>query len=95
MNNSENPLHFSEEDLLIQEKALEEHHLVLFNDDVNTFDHVIESLMDICDHDLVQAEQCALIVHYNGKCTARNGSFLSLKPMCEALLDRGLSAGIE
>lgn len=69
--------------------------LILFNDDVNTFDFVIETLMDICGHDAVQAEQCATLVHYKGKCGVKRGSFDDLKPKCEALLEKGLSATIE
>lgn len=69
--------------------------LVLYNDDVNTFDHVIESLVDICEHDLLQAEQCTYIVHYHGKCSVKSGTYLRLKPMKEGLCDRGLSAVIK
>ena len=69
--------------------------LILYNDDVNTFEHVIESLIDVCEHDLVQAEQCTYIVHYNGHCSVKNGSYLKLKPMKEGLIDRGLSAVIK
>ena len=69
--------------------------LVLFNDDVNTFDFVIECLMDICGHEYVQAEQCATLVHYKGKCGVKRGSFDELKPKCEALLEKGLSVTIE
>lgn len=69
--------------------------LILYNDDVNTFEHVIESLIDVCEHDLVQAEQCTYIVHYNGQCSVKNGSYLKLKPMKEGLIDRGLSAVIK
>lgn len=69
--------------------------IVLHNDDVNTFDHVILSLIEICDHDPIQAEQCAWIVHHNGKCSVKRGSFDELEPRCVALLDRGLSAAIQ
>jgi ATP-dependent Clp protease adaptor protein ClpS len=69
--------------------------LVLYNDDVNTFDFVTESLVKVCRHDVLQAEQCTYLVHYTGKCAVKNGSFEKLKPLCEALLDRGLSAKIE
>jgi ATP-dependent Clp protease adaptor protein ClpS len=69
--------------------------LVLYNDDVNTFEHVIEALIEVCEHDLVQAEQCTYIVHHNGKCSVKNGSYLRLKPMKEGLTDRGLSAVIK
>lgn len=78
----------------VKEKEVEEHELVLFNDDVNTFDWVIVSLMEICEHTLEQAEQCSLIVHHKGKCTVKSGSWEVLKPKCSALLDRGLSAEI-
>ena len=69
--------------------------LVLYNDDHNTFDFVIEALIDICKHDALQAEQCTYIVHYNGKCSVKNGSYTDLNPMRVALCDRGLSAVIE
>lgn len=75
-------------------KEVDEKHLVLFNDDVNTFDHVIDCLVKICDHKPEQAEQCAYIVHYKGKCDVKRGTFEKLKPKCEALLDKGLSAKI-
>ncbi|MBK8612954.1 MAG: ATP-dependent Clp protease adaptor ClpS [Flavobacteriales bacterium] len=69
--------------------------IILHNDDVNTFDHVIESLMEVCGHDPIQAEQCAWIVHYKGKCSVKRGTFDQLEPRCTALQDRGLSADIE
>jgi ATP-dependent Clp protease adaptor protein ClpS len=68
--------------------------IVLFNDDVNTFDHVIDTLIRVCKHDELQAEQCALLVHYKGKCTVKTGSFDELKPQCTQLLEAGLSAEI-
>lgn len=69
--------------------------LILYNDDVNTFDFVIESLVKVCKHDLLQAEQCTYLVHYKGKCLVKNGPFEKLRPMCEGLLERGLTAKIE
>lgn len=69
--------------------------IVLYNDDVNTFEFVIESLVDLCDHDPIQAEQCAHIVHFKGKCGVKKGDFDTLKPICEELLRRGLSSKIE
>ncbi len=69
--------------------------LILYNDDVNTFEHVIDALVDICEHDLLQAEQCTYIVHYSGQCSVKNGSYLKLKPLKEGLIDRGLSAVIK
>lgn len=68
--------------------------IILFNDDVNTFDHVIETLIRVCKHDELQAEQCALLVHFKGKCTVKTGSLDELKPQCSSLLEAGLSAEI-
>ena len=82
---------FSEE-LLLEEVTVKQHEIVLFNDDVNTFDHVIETLISVCDHTPEQAEQCSLIVHYNGKCTVKTGEYDDLKPRCSKLLQAGLSA---
>ncbi|VAW23389.1 hypothetical protein MNBD_BACTEROID04-1717 [hydrothermal vent metagenome] len=76
------------------EKETNQNEIVLFNDDVNTFDHVIDSLIDICDHTLEQAEQCAILVHYKGKCTVKTGEYNDLKPRCTRLLTKGLSAEI-
>lgn len=69
-----------------------EHQIVLHNDDVNTFDHVIRCLIRICDQTPEQAEQCAYIVHYHGKCVVKTGAFEDLKPRCLLLLEEGLSA---
>jgi len=82
---------FSEE-LLLEEVTVKQHEIVLFNDDVNTFDHVIDTLINVCDHTPEQAEQCSLIVHYNGKCTVKTGEYDDLKPRCSRLLQAGLSA---
>ncbi len=82
------------EDLLLEEDVAKNHEIILFNDDVNTFDHVIETLIYVCDHTPEQAEQCSIIVHYNGKCTVKTGSYDDLKPRCSMLLDAGLSAEI-
>lgn len=69
--------------------------IVLFNDDHNTFDHVIEMLMKVCDHDALQAEQCAVIVHFKGKCDVKHGSYEELEPLCTALLEADLTAEIQ
>ena len=82
-------------DELLLEVEVDEKTLVVFNDDVNTFDHVIESLIKVCKHNPIQAEQCTYIIHYNGKCDVKNGDFGKLEPMCTALLDRGISAEIQ
>ena len=79
-------------ELLVAEDR--EHEIILYNDDVNTFDHVIQTLVSVCEHTAQQAEQCAMIVHYNGKCTVKSGSYKELEPKCLRLLDAGLSAEI-
>jgi ATP-dependent Clp protease adaptor protein ClpS len=83
-----------QEDVLVEEAVGINNEIVLHNDDVNTFDHVIETLIRVCKHDALQAEQCALLVHYKGKCTVKTGTIEELKPQCSALLDAGLSAEI-
>ena len=85
----------TEDELLILQKEKKQNHLVLHNDDFNTFDWVIQSLITICKHDQEQAEQCSLIVHNNGKCSVKDGELEKLKPYKESLLDRGLSVTIE
>jgi len=79
-------------DILEQEVSL--HEIVLFNDEVNTFEFVINSLIDVCDHSPEQAEQCAYLVHYKGKCGVKTGEYDELKPRCSRLLNLGLSAEI-
>ena len=82
------------EELLLQEEVLKQNEIVVFNDDVNTFDHVIDTLIYACEHTSEQAEQCALLVHYKGKCTVKTGSYDDLEPRCSMLLQAGLSAEI-
>jgi ATP-dependent Clp protease adaptor protein ClpS len=72
----------------------EEYDLVVFNDDVNTFEHVSKILIKVCKHTQEQAEQCTLIIHYKGKCAVKKGSRNTLKPMCESILDAGIQAAI-
>ena len=69
--------------------------LVLFNDDINTFDFVIETLIEVCGHDPHQAENCALIAHFKGKCAVKNGSFDELKPCYDEMTKRRLSVEIQ
>ncbi|MBL4938879.1 MAG: ATP-dependent Clp protease adaptor ClpS [Lutibacter sp.] len=83
-----------QEEIDVLEQVINQNEIVLFNDDVNTFDHVIDSLIAICEHTLEQAEQCAMLVHYKGKCTVKTGAYNDLKPRCSQLLTRGLSAEI-
>jgi len=69
--------------------------LVLHNDDTNTFDYVMEILIEICDHSTTQAEQCATITHYKGKCEVRSGSFTAMKELRYQLISRGLKATVD
>ena len=82
------------EEVLLQEEVLNQNEIVLHNDNVNTFDHVINTLIYACEHTAEQAEQCALLVHYKGKCTVKTGLLDDLKPRCSMLLEAGLSAEI-
>ena len=68
--------------------------IILYNDDINTFDHVIECLISICDHTSLQAEQCTLIVHYKGKCSVKSGTLFDLKPRLKKLTAADLTAEI-
>jgi ATP-dependent Clp protease adaptor protein ClpS len=90
----ENPQREYEEEVALLEREDEVYKLVLWNDDVNTFDYVIEALIEICEHTLEQAEQCTILVHYKGKCTVKTGSLEKLKPMHEKLLARSLTSEI-
>ena len=68
--------------------------LVLHDDDIHDFTYVIDSLIDICDHDLVQAEQCTYIVHYRGECDVKTGKYEQLKAMYNNLIEKGLTVSI-
>ena len=68
--------------------------LTVFNDDVNTFDHVINTLIKVCSHTVEQAEQCTWIIHFKGKCSVKKGTYEDLKPMREAICDAGIDARI-
>lgn len=83
-----------EELLLEKEQISKPYEIVLFNDDVNTFDHVINVLISVCNHSAIQAEQCAMIVHYKGQCTVKTGDIDELLPKCRKLQQEGLSAEI-
>lgn len=90
----EDPKRQYEEEVLVLDDTDEVYKLVLHNDDIHTFDYVIDSLIEICRHTLEQAEQCTMLVHYKGKCTVKTGSLDLLKPMHEKLLSRELSSEI-
>jgi len=83
-----------QEDVLVEEQTGTTNEIVLYNDDVNTFDHVIDTLIRVCQHTAEQAEQCAILVHYKGQCTVKTGAYDELKPQCTQLLEAGLSAEI-
>jgi ATP-dependent Clp protease adaptor protein ClpS len=85
----------SEELLDLLQERVTTHSIILYNDDFNTFDHVISCLIKICSHEIIQAEQCAWIVHTNGKCIVKTGEYKQLEPLCTSLLEKGLSAIIE
>ena len=74
------------EEVLVEEETVKQNEIVLFNDDVNTFDYVIETLVDVCEHSPEQAEQCSLIVHYKGKCTVKTGEYKDLKPKMQQIV---------
>jgi len=82
------------EEVAVKTKEQHLNEIVLYNDDVNTFDYVIDTLIYACDHTPEQAEQCSLLVHYKGQCTVKTGIYDELEPRCTMLLDAGLSAEI-
>ncbi|MFC7347157.1 ATP-dependent Clp protease adaptor ClpS [Chryseobacterium zhengzhouense] len=90
----ENPKRQYEEEVLVLDETDEVYKLILHNDDIHTFDEVIEALIEICKHDFIQAEQCTMLVHYKGKCTVKTGSMELLKPMHEKLISRSLTSEI-
>lgn len=85
------PLHKEE----LKDQLIQQYDIIVHNDDVNTFDYVIETLVDICKHEYLQAVQCAHLIHNTGKCGVKRGTLDELKPQCEALLEKGLSAEIQ
>ena len=81
-----------QEEVDVLEQEVNQHEIILYNDDVNTFDFVINSLINVCEHTTEQAEQCTWLVHFKGKCTVKTGELKDLKPRCSKLLELGLSA---
>ena len=81
-------------DVLDEVVETDVHNLVVFNDDVNSFDHVIATLIDVCAHTPEQAEQCTLLIHYKGKCAVKNGSWDELVPMRNEICRRGINAEV-
>ena len=84
-----------EEDVLVQEEIDTPFHLIVWNDEVNTFEWVIETLVEVCKHSYEQAEQCAYIIHFRGKYSVKHGSYDELKPMADAITERGIGATVE
>ena len=84
-----------EEDVLVDEVEVTTSSLIVHNDEVNTFDWVIQALIDVCKHTTEQAEQCSYLIHYKGKYAVKHGSLSTLKPMKDAITERGISATIE
>ena len=76
------------------EAAEKESELIVYNDDVNTFDHVINTLIRVCKHSNEQAQQCTLIIHFKGKCSVKTGPIEKLKSACQGILDAGIQAEI-
>ncbi|WP_152287952.1 ATP-dependent Clp protease adaptor ClpS [Flavicella marina] len=83
-----------QEEVDVLEMLTPKHEIVLHNDDVNTFDFVIDALISVCEHTLEQAEQCTILVHYKGKCAVKTGEYKELEPKCSKLQELGLSAEI-
>lgn len=81
-----------EEEIVVD--AVKLYSVVVFNDETNTFDHVIDTLIEVCEHSQEQAEQCTLIIHFKGKCSVKNGDFEELAPIRNAICQRGISAEI-
>ena len=81
-----------EEDVALLTEEIDVRDLVVFNDDVNTFEHVINTLIRICKHTPEQAEQCTLLIHYKGKCTVKTGLFEELRPMKDGICEAGIDA---
>lgn len=89
---------YQEEELteIVEEQDIEAGKgLLVFNDDFNTFEHVIETLIKVCKHDKIQAEQCTHLIHYKGKCRVKEGSYEYLKPMKDGITDAGINAVID
>ncbi len=95
MNSQSKPWQDLEDDILVEEFTGDISEIVVYNDDVNTFDWVIESFMEVCKHSFEQAEQLSMMVHFRGKASVKRGIFDILRPMKDALCERGLSAVIE
>ena len=95
MINENNPYYADQEETDVLTEEASDFQLVVWNDEVNTFDWVIETLIEVCGHTPEQAEQCALFIHTKGKYAVKNGDYDILKPMCDSITDRGINATVE
>jgi len=86
---------FEEEDTDVLVENLLPYSLIVWNDEVNTFEWVIDTLIDVCGHTEEQAEQCAMLIHTKGKYAVKHGDYDTLKPMCNTITDRGISATLD
>ncbi|HTQ28719.1 MAG TPA: ATP-dependent Clp protease adaptor ClpS [Puia sp.] len=93
--NNPRPIEWQEEDTDLLTAVDEPCSLIVWNDEVNTFEWVIETLIDVCKHSTEQAEQCAMLIHTQGKYAVKHGVYEELKPMCDAITERGIGATIE
>ena len=89
------PVQYEDEDTVVLTAPDDPFSLIVWNDEVNTFEWVIETLMEVCGQSLEQAEQCAMIIHTKGKYAVKQGSYDELKPQCDAITERGIGATIE
>ena len=94
-NSTYNPSTYADDDVDVLTDEAINYKLIVWNDEINTFDWVIDTLMDVCGHEREQAEQCTVLIHYKGKCAVKNGSFDELKVQRDAITDRLINATIE
>ncbi len=94
-NQTYNPLTSPVDDSDVLTENISSHNLIVWNDEVNTFEWVIDTLMDVCGHEREQAEQCAMLIHTKGKYAVKNGSYDALKPQRDAITERLINATIE
>ncbi len=88
------PMYENETTVELLEEDIDVKDLVVFNDDFNTFQHVIDTLIRVCKHSAEQAEQCTWLIHYKGKCAVKTGSYEELKPLKDGICDAGIDAKI-
>lgn len=94
MDKTAKPLYYEEPAIEVLEEEIDVRDLVVFNDDINTFEHVINTLIRVCKHSAEQAEQCTWLIHYKGKCAVKSGLFEELRPMKEGICEAGIDAKI-